>query len=198
MQLTEKQKYEIIILREHNYKINEIADKMKINRITVMKWIKNYGKNKNIERKEGSGRKKITSFNDDNFIIELVKKDNDVSIKDIKNKLEDNNILISKSTIHRRLIENDYSYKFPIKKPFLTENHRKNRLEWANEHINTDWNKIIFSDECAIRINGFNKKKWIHKDDIIIDRTFKYPLKKTFGDVFFKIILDLLIFLRII
>lgn len=32
MQLTDKQKYEIIILKEQHHTINEIATKMKINR----------------------------------------------------------------------------------------------------------------------------------------------------------------------
>jgi len=58
VQLTEKQKYEIIILREENYKIDEIATKMNNNRKTVMKWINNYQLNGNIDRKEGSGRKR--------------------------------------------------------------------------------------------------------------------------------------------
>lgn len=188
MQLTEKQKYKIIVLKEENYNINEIADKMEINRKTVMKWINNYEKNNNIQRKKGSGRKHITSLEDNKIIINVIKMDNDLSVREIKNILEKKGIIISHSTIHRILTDNDFIYKFPIKKPLLTEKHKKNRLEWAKKNINRDWNKVIFSDESIIRISGFNKKKWIHKNDTNIIRTVKYPLKKTFGDVFLKII----------
>ena len=125
MQLSEKQKYEIIILREHGNKINDIANYMKINRTTVLRWIRNYEKNNNIQRKSGSGRNKITSIENDNLIVEIVKKDNDLSIKEIKNKLEENGIIISKTTIHRKLLDNDFSYRFPTKKPLLTEDHKK-------------------------------------------------------------------------
>ena len=45
VQLTDKQKYEIIILREQKYEINDIANKMKINRKTVMLW---FNKNVNL------------------------------------------------------------------------------------------------------------------------------------------------------
>ena len=196
MQLTEKEKYKIVILREENYEINEIAEKMGINRNTVMKWINYYKKNNNVDRKKGSGGIKLTSSDDDELIINIIKKDNDLSIIGIKNILEEKDIKISKPTIYRRLIDNNFSCKFPIKKPFLSNDHKKKRLEWAIKHVDTDWNNIIFSDESTIRLSGFNKKKWIHNDDIVMERTLKYPLKKTSGDVFFKIKLDLFIFLR--
>ena len=177
VQLTEKQKYEIIILREHNYKINDIADEMKINRNTVMFWINKYQKDKNINRKKGSGRKEKTSINEDNRIIDIIEKNNDLSLIDIKNILEDSYIFISKQTIYRRLIGNEYIHKFPIKNPFLTEDHKKKRLEWAFDNIERDWYEIIFSDESAMRIFEIIKKKWIKKDKIDIQKTVKYPLK---------------------
>ena len=43
MQLTEKQKYEIIVLRENGYKINEIANKMRINRKAALYMSKSNG-----------------------------------------------------------------------------------------------------------------------------------------------------------
>ena len=59
VQLTDKQKYEIIVLRKQNYKINEIADKMNINRKTVMNWINNYEKNDNVDRKKVQEEKEL-------------------------------------------------------------------------------------------------------------------------------------------
>ena len=131
VQLTDKQKYEIIILREHNYKINEIANKMNINRKTVMLWINNYEKNNSIERKIGSGRKKITTIDEDNYVIDIIENNNDFSLSDIKNTLEEENIILSIPTIYRRLIENEYVYKFPIKKPLLTDDHKKK--DWIGQ-----------------------------------------------------------------
>jgi transposase len=125
VQLTDKQKYEIVILREQNYKINDIADKMKINRKTVMLWINTYAKNKNVRRKEGSGNSRITTIDDDDIILDIIRNDDEKTLTEIKNLLEEQNIFVSITTIYRRLIENEYSYKFPIKKPFLTDDHKK-------------------------------------------------------------------------
>jgi transposase len=170
VQLTDKQKYEIIILRDQNYKINEIADKMKINRKTVMNWINNYEQYGNIERKKESGGKRKTSIENDHDIINIVKENNDLSLTDIKNTLESENIKISVSTVYRRLIENDYVYKFPIKKPFLTEEHKKKRLEWAIKNVDRDWNKIIFSDESSLRMNGLIKKNGYTKMKLVLSQ----------------------------
>jgi transposase len=125
VQLTEKQKYEIIILREQNYKINEIADKMNINRKTVMAWINKFQKDNTIERKKGSGRKRKTSDSEDEYIMDIINENNELALIDIKNNLEEADIMISIPTIHRRLIENDYVYKLPVKKPLLTEDYKK-------------------------------------------------------------------------
>ena len=61
MVLTELQKLEIIT-KYYNSKwsIQKIANNMSINRHTVSLWISRYDKNKNLERKTGSGlHKKI-------------------------------------------------------------------------------------------------------------------------------------------
>jgi transposase len=128
MQLTDKQRYEIVILKDQGYKINEIAEKMNINRKAVFRWIDRYIRNDNVNRKEGSGRKPKTSSDEDDIIIDIVRKNNNFSIKEIKNLAEKNFIFVSKSTIYRILHKYDYVYKNPIKKPFLTDKHKKNDL----------------------------------------------------------------------
>jgi transposase len=59
VQLTDKQKYEIIVKHEMNINNTEIAKSMSISRPTIINWIKRYKNNNSIDRKEGSGRKKI-------------------------------------------------------------------------------------------------------------------------------------------
>ena len=103
---------------------------MKINRKTVMLWINNYNNNynnnQNVNRKVGSGRLRKTDKEQDNNIIDIINDDNDKSLIDIKNSLNEKNINLSLSTIYRCLIENNFIYKFPITKPLLTDNHKKN------------------------------------------------------------------------
>jgi transposase len=57
-QLSEKQKYEIIVKHEIGMNDSNIARDMNIARTTVIRWIKRYNNSKNISRHTGSGRKK--------------------------------------------------------------------------------------------------------------------------------------------
>lgn len=57
-QLSEKQKYEIIIRHEMGISNNQIAKDMQITRPTIIKWLKRYDEEESLKRKEGSGRKK--------------------------------------------------------------------------------------------------------------------------------------------
>lgn len=55
MVLTEIQKFEIISKYNLGLSISKIANEMKINRRTVSIWSNRYNKNKNLNRKRGSG-----------------------------------------------------------------------------------------------------------------------------------------------
>ena len=59
VQLTEKQKYEIVVKHEMDLNNVEISKEMNINRGTVINWINRYSTTNTVNRKSGSGRKKI-------------------------------------------------------------------------------------------------------------------------------------------
>ena len=57
--------------------------------------------------------------------------------------------------------------------------NKKRRLEWAINNKNTEWNKIIFSDETSIWKGLCKRKRWVdnnNKDDI--EKIVKSPLKR--------------------
>ena len=56
-QLTEKQRYEIIIRRDMNQSMRKIATEMNINLKTVLTWSNRYKNTNSIKRQIGSGRK---------------------------------------------------------------------------------------------------------------------------------------------
>jgi len=62
VQLNDMQKHEIVFRHTINKQsIRKISLDMKINRITVNKWLKKYNNDDNFNRKNGSGRKKRLS-----------------------------------------------------------------------------------------------------------------------------------------
>lgn len=177
VQLTEKQKYEIIVRNELGQSSRQISDKMKINRKSALKWIKKYKNEESIKREKGSGRKRKTNKEDDKVIFgEMVNDDPNITTNEIQINLKDKNINLSTATIKKRLKENDFIYGEVIEKPLLTINHKQLRLKWAIEYYNTDWTTIKFSDETMIR-KQFKNKQWMHKDNKTIVRVVKYPMQ---------------------
>jgi transposase len=178
VQLSNKQKYEIIINYEKGYSIREISKNMKINRNTVMLWIKRYNNNHDILRKKGSGRKKKTNTEEDMKIIDELKENSCFSSRIIKLDLEKKGLLLSTRTIRRRLNEFNYKYKNPKRKIMLTKEEKLNRLKWAKKYDGFNWERVIFSDETIIWNIQYNRKRWIKKGENNIDMIPKYSFKK--------------------
>jgi transposase len=170
MQLTEKQRYEIIFRYEKGNTHKKIAHDMSINIKSVIRWIERYKKNKNVKRISGSGRKKIIMDEIDEKIIVDINQNNLLSAKNIYNNLNENNLKISIKTVVNRLNKNGFVYRKPIEKPLLTEKQKQKRYDWANENVNTDWTKIIFSDEwrassCEPSRYNMERSLWKKKVD---------------------------------
>ena len=176
MPLNEKDKYTIIILSEMGHTHTYIANTLNINRKTVETWINRYNLEKNVNRKEGSGRPKKTSIYEDNKIINIIKSDKRATCKKIKKELENENIILSESTIANRLNNNGFIYKKPVCKPLLSDEHKTTRLKWAEENIDRDWTLVVFSDESSVSKGPYNKFRWVdtnNKDDT--DKLLKHP-----------------------
>lgn len=58
MQLTEKQKYDIVLRSEKGETTVKIAKEMNISRKTVSKWLNRYRKTNKVSRKKGTGIRK--------------------------------------------------------------------------------------------------------------------------------------------
>ena len=64
-----------------------------------------------------------------------------------------------------------------MSKPLLSDDHRKNRLKWAKDHLYTDWDLVIFSDETTVYLNQVKGRVWNPPGNKKIVRTVKHPTK---------------------
>ena len=68
---------------------------------------------------------------------------------------------VSYSTLARRLKENNIHCYRAAKKPRLTDGQRENRLAFANK--DTNWEDVMFSDECIISTANTRGVKWVRR-----------------------------------
>ena len=64
---------------------------------------------------------------------------------------------ISAQTVRNRLAENNLRARRPYVGTVLTDCHRRDRLQWADRHINwarQDWRTILFSDESRFALSN--------------------------------------------
>ena len=64
---------------------------------------------------------------------------------------------ISAQTVRNRLAENNLRARRPYVGIVLTDRHRRDRLHWADRHINRtrqDWRTILFSDESRFALSN--------------------------------------------
>src|SRR5579871_4796404 len=107
--------------------------------------------------------------------------------------MNEQGIDISSVIVRKRLNEQSLYKLQLLAKLLLSYDHRDNRLEWAKANKNTDWSKVIFTDE--ITFSQFNKprKVWRQKGEIIKAPTVKHSEKihiyrcfseKSFGKIY--------------
>ena len=73
-------------------------------------------------------------------------------------------------------------FKFlpPLHTFFLTETQKKNRVEFCQKHLNTNWDKTLFTDESCFWLGDDTRFLWRKRGERSPDvqyKTKKYPLK---------------------
>ncbi|CAF0792472.1 unnamed protein product [Rotaria sordida] len=152
---------------------------MKCHKTTVKRWLNRWTQTKDLSNLQKKGRSRVTTSEEDQMIVELVQEDMDEGItsEDIQQELRRQGTNISRSTIQNRLLEAGFKFSRPLSKPLLTQQHRRNRLIWAQSMQNYNWNKLIISNETTIRLHAVGKFFWQRPGERKVVRTVKYPLK---------------------
>lgn len=91
----------------------------------------------------GASRK--TTDREDRIIINRALQNRQLSNKELKRLLEEDNIKISERTLKSRLYEANIRSRRPAKKPKLTVKMKRARLQWAKQHQHftiEDWEKV--------------------------------------------------------
>src|SRR5215813_566357 len=80
-------------------------------------------------------------------------------------------------TVSKRLKEQNLKYQKPLIKPLIKLNHCKKRLTWAKNHMDYDWKKCVFTDECTFELNKTPFREWQSSESRSIIRKVKHPKK---------------------
>jgi transposase len=160
-------KAEIYTHSEHGMSQFEISKMYYISQSTVSKTIKKYKHRGDYSRKPGSGRKKVLSSSDLDFCSHEIEREPKIGSRKLKTKLtEERGKSVSDRTIRRNLCSIGLHGRVACKKPLLSKANIEKRYEhskvWIN-YENSDWERIIWSDETKINLFGSDGKAYVRR-----------------------------------
>lgn len=156
-QLSVEDRVKIQLLHEQGKSQVEIANLVKCSRCAVQSAIRRFADTGSYRNRPKTGRKRLTSGRQDNYLI----------FKSLKDRKKTSSVLaaelsetigkpISARTVRRRLVGKRLKGCKARKKPFLSEVNRKNRLKWAFRYrhfTEEDWSNVVWSDESNFQVS---------------------------------------------
>lgn len=129
----------------------------------VQKVYRRYEETGLITRRQGSGRKRVTSQRDDRFLVSTSLRNRTASAVLLRNQLQEvRNVNVSEWTVRRRLHAAGLSCRRMATGPPLQRRHRIARLNFARNHVAwtvDDWARVQFSDESRFCLNGSDGRR---------------------------------------
>ena len=104
-----------------------------------------------------AGRPKVTNPRQDRAIATVFRREPFTTAAEVaRATIGNHGGRVSERTVRRRIHGSGRYCRRPVKKPFLMAHHRRNRLNWAQLHINwrlAQWRRVLFSDECRVCVD---------------------------------------------
>lgn len=181
MNISLKKRWEIVFLSKHergpNMSNGDISRYLRIDESTVRRWLERYETTGDVEVEQKSGRKRSTTEKQDAMIRSVVAQHSTESAGQIASRLSRKGIIISQTTLRRRLEEAGVKSMKPNLKPLLTDGHMKKIFQWALEHRDVDWNQVVFTDETSFHMKQVIRRVWKKRGEKFYVSTVKHPIK---------------------
>ena len=110
-------------------------------------------------------------------IAKLFDKNPGLSLDQGVERLPRTKIQMSRSTVRRKLPTKNDQQRLTIKKTLLTKIRVEKRMQWAIENSNTDWSKVVYTDESSFWLLNPLLHTWCSCANRTVISTIRHPLK---------------------
>ena len=150
-----------VILAEEGYSQRAIASRFGCSQRSICEILKKHKETGEVKDHTIPGRPRKTTTREDRVIVRISMGNRFKTAPQIRSEVNSNhNLIVSTSTMQRRLREVGLHGRKARKKPRLNSSQKRARLLFAHEHKNwslTQWSRVLFSDEsrfCLFRSDG--------------------------------------------
>lgn len=168
-QLSIEQRAKIDILAQEGYSQRAIAKKLGISKSGVQYSLQRKCKTGVNKDRKRSGRKKVTTKNEDKHLIITSKRNRLLTAPQLMSDLNSKRDQpVSLNTVKRRLRSAGLYGRVAAKKPLLRSVNKKKRLLWAKLHKNwseKDWERVLWTDESKFQLFGQNRRVFVRRQN---------------------------------
>ena len=111
------------------------------------------------------------------MIIDTIEQHSEELMPKIYQRLKRKGITCHINTFRSRVKQVGIQQMASLQKTMLNEDQRLKRKKWTEEHMDFDWDKVIFTDDSSFFIYTKVPRVWRRRGEKKIIRTFKYPSK---------------------
>jgi transposase len=155
----------------------QIAKYLGLSVSTVWFWINREKETGDVQEEDIPGRPRCTTTQQDQQMINMAEADRPKTTQEIADHMAQKGVTLSRTTVGRRLHEDDLYYGNTTKKPLLTDRHIENRLQFAQDHQYRNWCRTIYSDESSFLLNYTKGRVWKRRGEFKLSRTVKHCVR---------------------
>lgn len=141
----------------------------------VQRWSEQWKREKNVNDQPNIKPQRATTSKQDERIVDLFERNPGLTLDQGVQRLSRRKLYVSRSTLRNRLHAKSVRYRPSIKKPLLTKINIEKRMQWATDNLNTDWSKVIYTDESSFWLSNPLSRTWCSAGNRTVVRTIKYP-----------------------
>ena len=156
----------------------EISQKTGVPLRSCERYVAQLRKNGQILETHRSGRPRKIPLSQRRQIDKMVNRNHFVTASEIKVQLKKTNpdLEVNERTVQRELSRLGYVATLPRRVPLLTQSAKEIRLQWAHDHCNYNWKKVVFSDETTLLMFRNTCLAWSRTSKLVAPMV-KHPFK---------------------
>ena len=162
--ICESKREQIVVMSKAGDSQRKIAKHLNISRCSVQKCLQRYSKYQTVNDCPRSGAPKKLSRRTERKIVLVSKSEPFLTAREIQNRVpESSNVCIG--TVKRILRRNGLFGRVAARKPLLSKQNIQHRKKWCVDKKNwtdTNWSKVIFSDETRLELI-FKSRKFVRR-----------------------------------
>ncbi|GFW80649.1 transposable element Tcb2 transposase [Trichonephila clavipes] len=166
--LTDSEAWRVVGRLEEGKTQTEVAQAIGVSQSVISRIWNRFLETGSAGRRPGQGRRRTTTPNEDRYLVLTARRHRNMNATLLQQHLRSaTGTMVSTQTVQNRLHGVGLYARRPMVCVRVTSRHRRDRREWATEHVNwrrNEWSNVLFSDESRFSVHPSNRHIFIWRE----------------------------------